>query len=86
MSFGGPNQDVLTGATPLRKSPIPGLSNATWIVSRKYSRGDISFERDPSKTGFQNFGKFVKQFTKNPSKDDLSQAAALFKSNTASGI
>jgi hypothetical protein len=86
MTFGRVNQDVLSGATPLRRSPITGLSNATTIISRQYKKEDLSFDRDPNKTGFQNFGKFIKQFTKNPKKDDMSKAVALLKSGTASGI
>lgn len=84
MTFGGPNQDVLSGQTPIKRSPIPGLSNATWIVNRKYERGDIDFNRNPDKTGFQNFGKFIKQFTRNPKQ--ASSAVALFKDGPKGGL
>ena len=88
MSLGGPNQDVLTGRVPLRYSPIPGLSNASWIVNRKYDEDYVrkALVVDPQKSGFENFGNFVKKFTKNPSKDDMSKAVSLLRTGTASGV
>lgn len=90
MSFGASNQDVLTGREPLRYSTIPGLSNASYIINRKYERNDPGVMRalstDPSKTGMQNFAKFVRHFTNNPSKDEMSKAVSLLNKGTQGGI
>ena len=91
MSFGGPNQDVLSGQTPLRLSPVPGLSNASYIINRQYKSKDVlsalADGQNKKGDGFDKFGAFVRNFVKTPKVDGLSKAVALLnQGGKASGL
>ena len=79
MSYGTFDRDVIGGKTPLRVSPIKGITNATAILNKMPANIDLS--KKTENDGLANFAHFAKQFTKNPTKQQLSKAASIFASS-----
>jgi hypothetical protein len=84
MSYGASDKDVVGGKTPLRLSPVKGLTNATAILANPITRGKLDRAMADGGggkgDGFASFARFAKHFTKNPTEKQLSKAAGIFAS------
>jgi len=80
MSYGAFDRDVIGGKTPLRLSPIKGITNATAILSKQFSEETANKALAAGQKG-DGFASFAKYFTKNPSRQQLSKAAGIFASS-----